>query len=91
MVTTARHLCLKERKGGENRSSGFQTMSDTDQHVQCKRTVRVLKFPILVDEALYYPCSENKGGDQLYSYCTAGLRLCFCMGRNQFPHDAAQL
>ena len=28
-------------------------------------------------EGLYYPCSENKGADQLCSYCTADLRLCF--------------
>ena len=26
---------------------------------------------------IYYPCSENKGADQLCSYCTADLRLCF--------------
>ena len=26
---------------------------------------------------MYYPGSENKGADQLPSYCEAGLRLCF--------------
>ena len=26
---------------------------------------------------LYYPCSKNKGTDQLRSYCAADLRLCF--------------
>ena len=26
---------------------------------------------------LYYTCSENKGADQLHSYCEANLRLCF--------------
>ena len=26
---------------------------------------------------MYYPCSENKGADQLRSYCTADQRLCF--------------
>ena len=26
---------------------------------------------------VYYLCSKNKGTDQLCSYCTAGLRLCF--------------
>ena len=26
---------------------------------------------------MYYPCGENKGADQLCSYCTADLRLCF--------------
>ena len=38
---------------------------------------------------LYY--SLNKGADQLCSYCTADLHLCFCQGINQFSHDAAQL
>ena len=32
-------------------------------------------------EKLYYPCSENKGADQLRSYCEADLRLCFCLCR----------
>ena len=26
---------------------------------------------------MYYPCSENKGPDQLRSYCEADLHLCF--------------
>ena len=26
---------------------------------------------------MYYPCSENKGADQLCSYREADLRLCF--------------
>ena len=30
---------------------------------------------------LYYPCSENKGADQLRSYCEADLRLCFRLCR----------
>ena len=29
-----------------------------------------------------YPCSENKGADQLRSYCEADLRLCFRIGKN---------
>ena len=28
-------------------------------------------------EGLYYPYSENKGADQLRSYCAGDLRLCF--------------
>ena len=31
---------------------------------------------------MYYPCSENKGADQLRSYCEADLRLCFRIGNN---------
>ena len=30
---------------------------------------------------LYYLYSENKGADQLHSYCKADLRLCFCLCR----------
>ena len=30
---------------------------------------------------LYYPCSENKGADQLRGYCEADLRLCFLLCR----------
>ena len=31
---------------------------------------------------MYYPWSENKGADQLRSYCEADLRLCFRIGKN---------
>ena len=30
---------------------------------------------------LYYPSGENKGADQLHSYCEADLRLCFRTGK----------
>ena len=30
---------------------------------------------------MYYPCSENKGADQICSYCKADLRLCFHLCR----------
>ena len=36
-----------------------------------------LKFRIKGVEGLYYPCSENKGADQLRGYREADLRLCF--------------
>ena len=42
-------------------------------------------------EELYYPCSENNGADQLCSYCTADLRLCFRIGKIRVSHDAAQI
>ena len=29
------------------------------------------------EEGLYYPCSKNKGADQLRGYRKADLRLCF--------------
>ena len=31
---------------------------------------------------MYYPCSENKGADQLRGYREADLRLCFRLGEN---------
>ena len=40
---------------------------------------------------MYYPYSENKGADQLCSYCAADLRLCFRICKIRFSHDAAQL
>ena len=40
---------------------------------------------------MYYPCSENKGADQLCSYCTADLCLCFSHIHNVgLSHDSAQ-
>ena len=38
-------------------------------------------FRILEEEELSYPSSENKGADQLCSYCIADLRLCFRKGK----------
>ena len=38
------------------------------------------------EEELYCLRSENKGADQLHSYCEADLRLCFCIGKY---HQAA--
>ena len=43
---------------------------------------RGLKFRITVVEGLYYPCSENKGADQLRGYREADLRLCFRICKN---------
>ena len=55
--------------------------SDTNRAVQSQKTARGWKFWIQKVEALYYPCSENKGADQLRSYCEADLRLCFRLCR----------
>ena len=53
--------------------------------------VRCLKFRIYGVEEMYYLCSENKGADQLWSYCTADLHLCFRICKSRLSHDAAQL
>ena len=65
-----------------NRFSGFPTRSDTNRPVQPQKIARNLKFGIEEKEEPYYPCSENKGADQLCSYCTADLRLSFRIGKN---------
>ena len=67
----------------EDRSSGFPTRSGTYQPVQSQKKVRILKFWVEVKEELYYPSSENKGADQLCSYCEADLWLCFCIGKDK--------
>ena len=66
----------------ENRSSVFLTWSDTNQAVQLQKMVRGLKFRIKVVEGLYYPCSENKGADQLRAFV-------FAYAKSRFSHDAA--
>ena len=45
---------------------------------------RWLKLEILDLESrgLHYPCSENKGADQLCGYREADLRLYFCIDKN---------
>ena len=55
----------------------FPNRSDTKQAVQSQKQAKSLKFWNKVEEELYYPSSENKGADQLNSYCTADLHLCF--------------
>ena len=55
--------------------------SDTKRPVQAQKTAKILTFRIKVEEELYYPSSENKGADQLRSYCEADLRFCFRLGR----------
>ena len=54
------------------------TRSDTNRPVQSQKQGGSLKFWRCEEERLYYyPSSENKGADQLRSYCEADLRLCF--------------
>ena len=55
----------------------FPTRCDTNQAVQPQKMTRGLTFGIEEVEGLYYPCSENKGADQLRGYREADLRLCF--------------
>ena len=59
----------------------FPNRSDTNQPVQTQKRARSLEFRIKVEEELYYPSSENKGADQLRSYCEADPSLCFRLCR----------
>ena len=58
-------------------------MSDTNQAVQPQKMARGLEFQIQKEEGLYNLFSGNKCADQLCSYCTADLHLCFCKCRKQ--------
>ena len=58
-------------------ASSVSEQVDTNRPVQSHKQARTLKFQVYEEEALYYQCSENKGADQLRSYCEADLRLCF--------------
>ena len=40
---------------------------------------------------MYYPYSENKGADQLRSYCAADLRLVFAYSKIRFSNDEAHI
>ena len=68
------------------------TRSDTNRAVQLQKMARGLKFRIYEVEGLYYPCSENKGADQLCGYREADLRPCFRIyAKTRFSHDAAHM
>ena len=60
----------------------FPNRFDTNRAVQSHKIVRGWKFWIQKVEELYYPCSENKGADQLRGYREADLRLCFRLCRS---------
>ena len=61
------------------------TKSDTNRAVQSQKMVRGWKFSIWKVEELYYPCSENKGADQLGSYFEADLPFVFAYADCCFP------
>ena len=73
---------IKLAATSENRSSGAPTRSDTNRAGKSQKMARGSKFRIMEVEGLYYPCSENKGADQLCGYHTTDLRLCFHICKN---------
>ena len=54
-------------------------LTQTSLYSHRGRLCRSLRFWIKEDAGLYYLFSKNEGSDQLCSYCTADLRLCFCL------------
>ena len=75
-MDTILHMNISEPVHEKTNNLGSDQV-DTNQPVQTLRQASCLKFCVQVVEELYYPCSENKGADQLRSYCEADLRLCF--------------
>ena len=73
------------------KTNNFLTRSDTNRPVQPQKQARSLKFWVKVEEIFYYLCSENKGANQLCSYCTADLCLCFHLRILWFSHAVAHL
>ena len=72
---------IQRQKLMSHNSRRFPTRSDTNRPVQSQKKARSLKFRIEQEEGLYYLSSENKDADRLCGYCTADLRLCFCIYR----------
>ena len=69
---------------------GVSDQVDTNLAAQPQKMAGGLKFRIQKVEGYYYPCSENKGADQLRGYHEADVRLCFRIYQNPVFHDAAQ-
>ena len=63
----------------------FPTWSHTNQAVRLQKMARCLKFRVKEVEGLNYPCSENKGADQLRGYLRFAYAKCW------FSHDTAQM
>ena len=57
---------------------------DVSDQARHNKIARGFKFRISEVYGLYYPCSENKGADQLHSYYAADLHLCFCTCKKSF-------
>ena len=71
----------------------FSTRSDTNRAVQCKKMDKALKFRIKTVEGFYYmyPCSENKGPDQLRGSAKLICAFVFAYAKCWFSHDVAHI
>ena len=69
----------------------FPNRSDTNRAVQAQKMARDWKFWIQKVENLYYLCSENKGADQLLSYCESAPLFSHNYADCWFSHDLAHM
>ena len=69
----------------------FLNRSGANQAVQSQKQAISLKFQIQEEEEMYYPCSENKGADQLRGYREADCVFVFAYADCWFSHGAAQM
>ena len=73
----------------------FSTRSDTNRPVESQKRARSLKFWMLVEEELCYPCSKNKGADQLRgNFAVTAKLICafvFAYADCWFSHEAAHM
>ena len=77
---------------GGNLSSWFLTRFDTNQAILKALDTWYFRFKKKEVHILCFLCFENKGADQLYSYCTADL--CFYFGideKNRLSQKETQI
>ena len=86
-------VCRSEPHHEKTNNVVFPNRSNTNKSVQTQKMARGWKFSIcqIGKKRTCTICSENKGSDQLRSYCEADLRLCFAYAKCLFSHDAAQI
>ena len=68
----------------------FPNRSDTNQAAQSQKQARSLKFRIK-EEEVYYPCSENKGADQLRGTAKLICVFVFAYANCWFSHVVAHI
>ena len=61
----------------KNNNLGFRPGPTQNGLYSHRRWLEAVNFGFRKPKKLYYPCSANKGADQLHSYCEADLRLYF--------------
>ena len=61
-----------------------KSVFEVSHPVCCTVSEESKNLEIFCISTIVLPCSENKGTDQLRSYCNADLRLCFRIGKNLF-------